>query len=295
MDNIATGAMENRTWNCRVRVSDPAGLGSLGNSETEVAFPTLPRPNMLQRTAERWRPLRFKGSASALSPSCDTLRRVLDLPAASIWRDLRALLRDFTGRVLDVGCGAQPYRCLLPKAKSYLGIDTVEAKQRFGYEVPETRYFQGTAWPVSDRVVDLVLATEVLEHVLEPTRFLSEARRCLRPRGTLILTVPFSARWHYIPHDYWRFTPSSLRVLLEEAGFSDLRVFARGNEITVACYKALGAIFSLVAGRSSVVERLAGTVLLPLVLPLAALGHCSLRCNGGDDCLGYTVVARKRG
>ena len=70
--------------------------------------------------------------------------------------------------------------------------------------------------------VENVLATETLEHVSRPVRFLAEARRCLSPGGRLMLTVPFAARWHYIPHDYWRFTPSGLRQLLTDAGFNIL-------------------------------------------------------------------------
>jgi hypothetical protein len=64
----------------------------------------------------------------------------------------------------------------------------------------------------------------------------------LRDDGQLILTVPFSARWHYVPYDYWRFTPSALRMLLERNGFSDVVVLARGNELTVACAKVMALI-----------------------------------------------------
>ena len=39
----------------------------------------------------------------------------------------------------------------------------------------------------------------------------------------ILLTVPFAARWHFVPYDYWRFTPSSFRYLLETTGFSDGR------------------------------------------------------------------------
>ena len=82
------------------------------------------------------------------------------------------------------------------------------------------------------------------EHVPEPTAFLEHAFRALRPGGTVIITTPFAARWHYIPHDYWRFTPSSLRLLLERAGFEDVVVYGRGNESTVACYKVQLKTFS---------------------------------------------------
>ena len=64
-----------------------------------------------------------------------------------------------------------------------------------------------------------------MEHVPEPAGFLAEASRCLRPGGRLLLTVPFAARWHYIPHDYWRFTPSALERLLSAAGFDRIAIY----------------------------------------------------------------------
>ncbi len=88
-------------------------------------------------------------------------------------------------------------------------------------------------------VADTVLCTETLEHVLDPPGFLAEAKRSLRPGGRLILTVPFAARWHYVPFDYWRFTPSGIKHLLSESGFTEIKVYRRGNALTVACYKVI--------------------------------------------------------
>jgi SAM-dependent methyltransferase len=200
------------------------------------------------------------------------------------------------GVLLDVGCGAQPYRPLLPVDVQYRGIDTADAQAHFGYRMPDTVYFDGDAWPVESGSVDVVLSTETLEHVLEPSRFLAEARRCLRPGGTILMTVPFSARWHFIPHDYWRYTPSTLQHLLDEAGFNEIGVYPRGNAVTVAAYKvlALGLPF-LVPQHGGALRRAAslglGVLALPLLLVPAVIGRMSLASGGGDDCLGYTVKA----
>jgi hypothetical protein len=117
----------------------------------------------------------------------------------------------------------------------------------------------------------------------------------LRDDGQLILTVPFAARWHYIPHDYWRFTPSALRMLLERNGFADVVVLARGNELTVASAKVIALMLPFLlpqGGGSSVLRRLFGLVLAPLLVIVALIGQISLGRQGGDDCLGYTVFAR---
>jgi hypothetical protein len=92
----------------------------------------------------------------------------LDLQAGTIWRDLATVLPMLSGDVVDVGCGAQPYRRLLPPDIAYVDIDTHEAKRVFGYKTPGTRYYDGFTWPLEDASADAVLATETLEHVKDP-------------------------------------------------------------------------------------------------------------------------------
>jgi SAM-dependent methyltransferase len=137
-----------------------------------------------------------------------------------------------------------------------------------------------------------------MEHVPDPPAFLAEAARCLRPGGRLVLTVPFAARYHFIPYDYWRFTPASLNRLLTEAGFTEVAVYARGNALTVACYKAMALCLPLLFPQSvttarALLLRLLGLCCLPPFLVLAVVANLSLGGEGGDDCLGYTVLARR--
>jgi SAM-dependent methyltransferase len=251
------------------------------------------RENFALRTSERWQPPAFRPPRTRLDRAIAACRRLLDLQAASAWSDLKLLLAGAQGDVLDVGAGAQPYRGLLPKGARYRAIDVKLAGEAFGYEMPDTEYYEGDRWPVEDASVDLVLSTETLEHVPEPPGFLAEARRVLRPGGRIVLTVPFSARWHYIPHDYWRFTPSSLRDLLQAAGFTDIVVNARGNELTVACYKAMALMLPglFPPGGGFGVRRLASLLTLPLLGLIALVAHASLRGDGGVDCLGWTASA----
>jgi SAM-dependent methyltransferase len=254
------------------------------------------RSNMVEATSETWRPQLFVETTTRLSVFLAAVRRFFDIQAGSGWRDLSALLPSLRGTVLDVGCGAQPFRSLINSQATYLGIDTDAAKAHFGYEMPNTTYFSGEVWPVADSSVNVVLCTETLEHVLETRRFLGEAARCLAPGGTLLLTVPFAARWHFIPYDYWRFTPSSLNHVLTATGFHGVRVYARGNAYTVACYKVMTVLLLLlmpqnVSKVSGLLRRLVGLVFLPLFLLLALIANLSLHGRGGDDCLGYTVLA----
>ena len=253
------------------------------------------RRNLAEQAAEDFKPPVFKPNTSTRNRLENCLRRFLDLQAGSVWRDLRDELGQTRGRLLNVGCGAQVYRSLLPAQVVYYGIDTSDAQARFGYDVPDTHYFDGDDWGVEDAAFDTVLCTEVLEHIAEPAAFLARAYRCLRPGGRLVLTVPFAARWHFIPYDYWRYTPSSLHLLLTEAGFDHVDVRARGNPLTVACYKAMALQLMLLFGsdtsRPSLAKRILGIALLPLLAALACIANFSFLADWGDDCLGYTVLA----
>jgi SAM-dependent methyltransferase len=259
----------------------------------------LDRTNMLRRQSESWRPPSYHRVTSPMTQFAATARRFLDLQAGSVWNDLCELLPASEGVVLDVGCGAQPYRHLLSPRATYTAIDYSDADRHFGYSMPDTKYYQGTRWPIADGSVDLVLCTETLEHVPEPCGFLDEAFRCLIHDGRLVLTVPFSARWHYIPHDYWRFTPSGLERMLSAAGFENIAVYARGNALTVACYKVMALMLPLlIPQRGGLPRRLllqaCGALTVPILVVLAGIGNLSLKGNGGDDCIGYTAVASKK-
>lgn len=256
----------------------------------------LRRRDVSSTPREHWRPPTHRAGPSVLTRGVAVLRRFFDIQEASIWRDLARLLPTVTGTVVDVGCGAQPFRRLLPEGTSYCGIDRADAKAHFGYAVPGVVYYEGDQWPLEDSAADVVLCTEVLEHVFDSAAFLDEARRCLRANGALLLTVPFAARWHYTPHDYWRFTPSSLTLLLGRAGFDDVRVYQRGNPVTVAAYKAMALLLPIVMPQTShtalrVALLVPGVLAMPLLAGLALLAQLSLSFDYGDDCLGYTVLA----
>lgn len=257
------------------------------------------RVNMAERQHESWRPPLHRPATAGVTRSLTIIRRFFDLQTASIWADVSAELPGVRGTALDVGCGSQPFRELFNSSVHYVGIDTIHAKAHFGYEMPDTTYYDGAVWPVGDESVDFVLCTETLEHVEDTAGFLAQAFRCLVPGGRLLVTVPFAARWHFIPYDYWRFTPSSLKPLMVRAGFQNIAIFARGNEMTVACYKAMALLlpFLMPQGKgrfANLVLRLITIPFLPFFILLAALGNLSMRGNGGDDCLGYTVVAEKQ-
>jgi SAM-dependent methyltransferase len=205
------------------------------------------------------------------------------------------------GKVLEVGCGLQPYRHLLPRKTEYYALDWEKADIHFGYEAKDVLYYDGTRFPFKDGVFNLVFHTEVLEHVYHLAPFLSECHRVLADDGRMLFTVPFAARNHYIPHDYWRLTPASITRLLQEARFADIVVVPRGGDIAVAIHKINSVCYRIIFRNIPhktlhMVNRVFFTLLFaaPIVL-LTLVGNLSilLKLGSPDDPLGYTVYCRK--
>jgi SAM-dependent methyltransferase len=69
-----------------------------------------------------------------------------------------------------------------------------------------------SALPLADRSVDVVLSLELVEHVPEPAKVLTEFARVLKPGGAVIISVPSTVPRHD-DHDYWRFTAQGLEKL----------------------------------------------------------------------------------
>jgi SAM-dependent methyltransferase len=225
------------------------------------------------------------------------LRRLVhlfaDLQVVSVERTLGPWLAKQNGLLLEVGCGDQPYRPLVPSSCAYRGLDIADAKTGFdANSAPDVTMYSGGAFPFGDHSFDCLFHTDVIEHVYDYQFFLKECRRVLKADGAMFFAVPFQARYHYIPLDYWRFTPSSLKTLLEEAGFNDIVVKARGTDITVAMYKVAAVAFRWAYG--GIFKRLAFVFLSPLTVILLIIAHLSMRLGLGstDDCLGYAVTAR---
>ncbi len=75
--------------------------------------------------------------------------------------------------------------------------------------------------PLADETFDLIIAEQVLEHVLRPQRALENAWDMLRPGGWMMVTTPFLIRIHAQPYDCSRWTELGLKQLLAEAGFPE--------------------------------------------------------------------------
>lgn len=67
-----------------------------------------------------------------------------------------------------------------------------------------------------------VLCSEVLEHVARPWLALPKLREMMKPGGWMVVTTLTSFPIHGFPDDFYRYTPSGLKLLLEDAGFKNV-------------------------------------------------------------------------
>ncbi len=102
-------------------------------------------------------------------------------------------------RVLDVGCGEGRFAAELARAGTdVVGIDVAEEplrRARALHPQLDLRLVESEGtWELPDAGFDVVWAGEVIEHVLDTARWLSEVRRVLRSGGCLLISTPSQGR-----------------------------------------------------------------------------------------------------
>jgi ubiquinone/menaquinone biosynthesis C-methylase UbiE len=148
-------------------------------------------------------------------------------------------------RVLDLGCGEGDFAAWFNQAGcDAVGVDVAEAAlARARRRHPELKLL----WtpidgplPLPDGRFQVVWASEVIEHVADTARWLSEVRRVLKPGGRLLVTTPNHSRLGLALGGIQRYSqplgdhlhlyaPASLRDVLRDLQFEPVRVRARGG------------------------------------------------------------------
>jgi methionine biosynthesis protein MetW len=137
-----------------------------------------------------------------------------------------------SGKVLDIGCG-NGYVLLSLKHKGceVFGIEAnrnaVEICSNSGLNV-----FHGTLEEAHfpDKFFDVVIMSQVLEHLQSPKKTLKEIYRILKPAGRVYIYCPnvegylskiFGKYWHgwHIPFHFYGFTEKTIGKLADEGGF----------------------------------------------------------------------------
>lgn len=121
-----------------------------------------------------------------------------------------------SGKILDVGCGTQPYRNLFA-TDDYIGLEIDSPGNRLNERAAVL--YDGKSIPFEDSTFDAVVLFEVFEHVFNPDELLAEIHRVLKLGGKIFLTVPFVWAEHEQPYDYARYSSFGLQHVLRKHGF----------------------------------------------------------------------------
>lgn len=146
-------------------------------------------------------------------------------------------------RMYDFGCGSAEWnRSKLP----VIGVDASRALLQSGLDrghLSDIVVTELDRTGLPDNCADLIIISEVLEHIVDPERVLTEIHRCLKPGGRLLLTVPWDTpfspffwlfnvqcfyRGYVLGEDYYKqrcghvnhFSLRALRSILVKTGFS---------------------------------------------------------------------------
>jgi SAM-dependent methyltransferase len=125
--------------------------------------------------------------------------------------------------LLDVGGRGRPYALLFEGRIEHhyvLDVATGASVDLVG---------DARSLPLADGSVDVVLCTQVIEHIPEPGLVVQEIHRILRRGGRLLLSVPSIFPQHGSPGDYWRYMPQGLEWLLRD--FQQVRVEAEAGTV----------------------------------------------------------------
>jgi 2-polyprenyl-3-methyl-5-hydroxy-6-metoxy-1,4-benzoquinol methylase len=148
-------------------------------------------------------------------------------------------------RVLDLGCGDGWMTAELAAMGVHpTGVEVAQAAvDRARRRHPELDFRLAALdgpLPLEDNACDVVWASEVIEHVADTARWLSEVRRVLRPQGRLLLTTPNHSRVRLLVAgiefyseplgDHLHlYSAHSLRAVLHDFDFDEVEITSAGG------------------------------------------------------------------
>jgi SAM-dependent methyltransferase len=173
-------------------------------------------------------------------PSAPSEERIVPLLDRHLSEALAAVAAVQHGRaagpvtVLDVGCGNQPFAERLRQlGYVYHALDRAPSgAARLDYQVAIDASAEEFRTVVPGRF-DLVLCTEVLEHVLDWDAAFRNLAAATAEDGYLLVSAPHFYFLHEQPHDYWRPTPHAVAAFAVRHGMQLRHVLRAGDAVDV--------------------------------------------------------------
>ncbi len=141
-------------------------------------------------------------------------------------------------RILDAGAGEKIYKKYCSHLEyisqdfaKYDGVGNRSGMQMGTWDNQDHNIISDiTSIPEEDSSFDIILCTEVLEHIPNPILALTEFQRLLKPGGQLIITAPFCSLTHMAPFFYYSgFSKYFYEHHLSQLGFKIDEISYNGN------------------------------------------------------------------
>jgi SAM-dependent methyltransferase len=150
--------------------------------------------------------------------------------------------------ILDAGCGSGRNMVELTEFGEVTGLELAEASVEAARERCVGEVVAGSVddMPFADDSFDLAVSLDVIEHLPDEHRSLSEMRRVVKPGGTLLVTVP-AYKWLWSDHDvvnhhYRRYTRAMLEQAAAQAGWETFSTTHFNGLLLPAAIAARGAM-----------------------------------------------------
>lgn len=144
-----------------------------------------------------------------------------DIPFARYIHDKSVVenISSFDGIIVEIGASNHDYS-EFTKSRDYKKINLSKINENIILMDARNLDFE-------DNSIDYFVCFSVLEHIYEYEKVINEVYRCLKPNGTFLLITPWLFPYHGAPDDYFRFSKSSLKIILKK--FKTTEIKSVGN------------------------------------------------------------------
>ncbi|RLD81087.1 MAG: hypothetical protein DRJ10_06620 [Bacteroidetes bacterium] len=185
-----------------------------------------------------------------------------------LFKRIKILAPELSGKLLDFGCGSKPYKSRFLNVSEYIGLDIENNSHDHNKEEIDV-FYDGKKIPFPDNHFDSVFSSEVLEHIFEPDLILKEINRILKPGGKALFTLPFAWNEHEVPNDYARYTSFGIKYLFEKHGFKVIKQIKAGHmSVVIAQLRSL-YVYEFLASKNKYFNIL---ISLVFIFPLNLAG-----------------------
>ena len=161
------------------------------------------------------------------------------------------------GRLLDLGCGTCPFYAL------YCQLPLTPIKADFTKRTTDIDLMcDGQFLPFESNSFNVVILSEVIEHIPNPALAFREISRVLTPGGIMIITWPYNYMVHEAPFDYYRMSFFALENLTKLNSLKILHASYRGGFFVVVLVLLLHFIKGIARAFSKI--PLVGRIVTPL-------------------------------